>query len=132
MSGAAQFQSAMPVLQVRDVKASAAFYRDMLGFRYDRFWGDDPEVPAFCMVHRGRISLALDRARDGTVPLNQYWAAYLYVDDADALFAEFSGKGVDIVEPLADTFYRMREFTLRDPDGHLLAFAHDLDQSADG
>src|SRR5213593_4651308 len=34
---------------VDDVVKSANFYRDKLGFHYDRFWG---EPPCFCMVSR--------------------------------------------------------------------------------
>jgi hypothetical protein len=35
-----------PILLVADVVASAAYYRDQLGFTCDRFWG---EPPCFCM-----------------------------------------------------------------------------------
>ena len=122
----AGFNRAMPVLQVHNVTASTAFYCDKLGFASHGFWTDeDPDRPEFCIVQRGDVTLALDRARDGSVPLNQYWAAYVYVEDADALHAELAGLGVDIVEPPRDTGYGLREFTLRDPDGHLIAFAHD-------
>ena len=74
---------AMPVLQVADVVASEAFYCDKLGFTAQGRWGDGPD---FAIVQRGEVTSALDRSRtDDPIPVNQYWAAYLYVDDADAL-----------------------------------------------
>lgn len=121
--------SVMPILQVSDVTRSAAFYRDKLGFNVNNTWGDGPE---FAIIQRGKVTIALDRSRDdGPVPVNQYWAAYVYVDDADAIHAEFEQRGVDIVRGLENSFYGMREFDVRDPDGHILAFAHDLEQTPD-
>ncbi len=122
--------SVMPVLQVSDVNRSVAFYRDLLGFTVNGTWGDGPE---FAIIQRGKVSIALDRSRDdGPAPVNQYWAAYIYVDDADALHEEFAGRDVDIVRGLENSFYGMREFDVRDPDGHIIAFAHDLDSASDG
>ncbi len=115
---------AMPVLQVADVTRSIDFYCQKLGFTLLNQWGDGPD---FAIVQRGKVTIALDRSRDGGVPVNQYWAAYIYTGDADALYREFSAIKVDIPRGPEETFYRMREFDVRDPDGHLIAFAHDLD-----
>ena len=116
---------AMPVLQVSDVRRSEAFYCEKLGFHSHGTWGDGPD---FAIVQRGKVTIALDRSREaGPIPVNQYWAAYIYVEDADTLCAEVRGKGVDVVREPEDTFYGLRDFDVRDPDGHLLAFGHDLD-----
>ena len=114
----------MPVLQVADIKTSESFYCERLGFTSHGTWGDGP---AFCIVGRGDVTIALDKSRNGAaVPTNQYWAAYIYVGDADALCAEVAGKGVEIVRGPEDMDYGSRDFDVRDPDGHLLAFGHDL------
>lgn len=42
-------------------------------------------------------------------------AAYVYVEDPDALFAEYEQAGADIVEPVASRAYGMRDFVVRDP-----------------
>ena len=39
-------------------------------------------------------------------------------------------KGAKIVREPNDTVYEMREFEVRDPDGHLLCFAHDISGQA--
>ena len=113
----------MTVLQVSDVNASIAFYRDKLGFTAHGTWGDGPD---FAIIQRGDVTFALDRTRDGgPVPTNQYWAAYVYVDDADALHQAFRDAGAEIARDPEDTFYGLRDFDIRDPDGHLIAFGHD-------
>ena len=114
----------MPVLQVQDVTRSAAFYCDKLGFTSLGAWGDGPD---FCIIKRGDVTVALDRSQDdGPIPVNQYWAAYIYVEDADALCDEVRQNDVEIVRGPEDMFYGSRDFDVRDPDGHILAFGHDL------
>jgi catechol 2,3-dioxygenase-like lactoylglutathione lyase family enzyme len=118
----------MPVLQVADVAASTAYYTDVLGFSSHGAWG---EPPAFNIVQRGDVTIALDRAQDGSVPLNQYWAAYVYVSDVDAVCAELKAKGAEIAREIEDTEYGCRDFDIRDPDGHLIAFGEVLNLGAD-
>ncbi len=48
--------------------------------------------------------------------------AYLFVDDADALDAEYASRGVEFTRALANMPWRSREFVVRDCDGRLLAF----------
>ncbi|MGI9417892.1 MAG: VOC family protein [Geminicoccaceae bacterium] len=115
----------MSVLQVLDVERSRTFYCERLGFHVLGTWGDGPD---FAIIGRGGVTIALDRSRDDrAIPVNQYWAAYIYVDDADALCDEFRQKGVDIHRGPEDMFYGLRDFDVRDPDGHILAFGHDLE-----
>ena len=119
-----------PLFLVDDVVATAAYYRDKLGFRYERFWG---EPPAFCMVHRRGIVIMLSQARPGLMRPNQradpeegVWDAYLWVDDADALHAEFTARGVAIARGLCDQPYGNRDFDIEDCNGYRLCFGHDI------
>lgn len=118
------------VLQVRDVVEAAAFYRDKLGFETAGFWG---EPPCFSIVGRGTVTLFLDQQREpGPAPVNQYWAAYVYVDDVEAYAAELRGRGVEILRGPEDMEHGCREFDVRDPDGHIIAFGQDLQPSEAG
>ncbi len=119
----------MPVLQVADVLRSETFYCEKLGFQSHGTWGDGPD---FGIVQRGRVTIALDRSRGGgPIPTNQYWAAYIYVKDADALCEELRRNNVEIPRGPEDMAYGSRDFDIRDPDGHILAFGHDLEPEAD-
>ncbi len=118
----------MPVLQVRDIGRSERFYCEKLGFASHGAWGKPPD---FAIVQRGEVTIALDRSRtDGPIPVNQYWAAYIYVENADVLHAQFSDAGVEILRGPENMPYGLRDFDVRDPDGHLLAFGHDLHPAA--
>lgn len=125
------FVRSMPVLEVADVARSEAFYVEKLGFASHGSAGN--ETPLFCIVQRGGVTLALDRSQaPRAAPLNQYWAAYVYVADADALAAEFRGRGVEIVREPCDMEHGLREFDIRDPEGHIIGFGHSLGPAPHG
>jgi predicted enzyme related to lactoylglutathione lyase len=121
-----------PYLVVDDVVATANFYRDMLGFRYDRFWGDPP---AFCMVKRNGIVIMLSQIEGAGAmrpnrladPEGGAWDAYVWVDDADALHAEFRARGVTIAREICDQLYGCRDFDVEDCNGFRLCFGHDTE-----
>jgi predicted enzyme related to lactoylglutathione lyase len=125
--------SIAPHFIVDDVVASANFYRDRLGFAYERFWGDPP---AFCMVHRGGIIIMLSqleekgmmRPNGAAVAGGDAWDAYVWVPDADALHDEFVGRGVTIARRLCDQPYGNRDFDVLDCNGYRLCFGHSIER----
>jgi predicted enzyme related to lactoylglutathione lyase len=124
--------SIAPYFLVEDVVVTANFYRDKLGFRYDRFWGSPPR---FCMVHRSGIIIMLNQfPRTGAMhpnhmadPNHDAWDAYIWVDDADSLIEEFRSKGVKIVRNICDQPYGNRDFDIEDCNGYRLCFGHDIE-----
>jgi uncharacterized glyoxalase superfamily protein PhnB len=130
MSDAKQLLGIAPYFLVRDVVKAAEYYRDALGFSYPRFWG---VPPVFCMPQRDGLTIMLDQARDAAVirPNSKAcdddpWDAYVWVKDADALYAEVKARGAIIAyEPLLKEAYGNREFGVRDLDGYLIAFGSD-------
>jgi catechol 2,3-dioxygenase-like lactoylglutathione lyase family enzyme len=122
-----------PYFIVDDVVTTANFYRDKLGFHYDRFWG---EPPAFCMVKRSGILIMLSQLETtGVMRPNHLaiddcdaWDAYIWVDDADALYEEFKAKGVTIARNPCDQPYGNRDFDVEDCNGYRLCFGHDIER----
>ena len=123
--GQPQMIRSAAVLQVSDVIASEAYYREKLGFNAGNFWG---EPPCFCITGRGTVTLFLDQTRKTgeSVPVNQYWAAYIYVEDVDAYHAEAVKRGAEILREPENMEHGCREFDVKDPDGHIIAFGQDL------
>jgi uncharacterized glyoxalase superfamily protein PhnB len=132
-----------PYLIVNDVVAAANYYRDKLGFHYDRFWGE-PQ-PGFCMVKRGGVVIMLSQTFDDAAtasgkpvsvphpnrlsdPENSAWDAYIWIEDADKLHQEYQSKGVKIVRGLCDQFYGCRDFEIEDINGYRLCFGSDLNK----
>ena len=127
MSGQSQVRSVAPVLLVRDVVRAHGYWADKLGFHSPRMWG---EPPTFCIPQRDGLQVMLNQVGpdDSFKPNGAYDGrcdAYFWVRDADALFAEYRASGADIICEPEDQIYGMREFQVRDIDGHLLIFGHD-------
>jgi catechol 2,3-dioxygenase-like lactoylglutathione lyase family enzyme len=119
-----KFVDSATTIEVKDVVASERFYREKLGFNAGVFYG---EPPTFCIVRRDRVTIFLDQVRTPhQIPLNQYWALYMYVDDVDAVLADVKSRGVAIDRDIEDQFYGCRDFDLRDPDGHLIGIGQNL------
>jgi uncharacterized glyoxalase superfamily protein PhnB len=120
-----------PYFIVDNVVATANWYRDKLGFQYERFWG---EPPCFCMVSRGGMIIMLKQPeKTGQMRPNHLvdpeegcWDAYVWVDDANALYEEFKSKGVKIAREICDQPYGNRDFDLEDCNGYRLCFGSDL------
>lgn len=122
-----------PYFIVDDVVSTADYYRDKLGFRFERFWG---EPPCFTMVMRSGVVIMLSQvATKGVMrpnhvaePESDAWDAYIWVDDADALVAEFKSKGVTIARDICDQPYGCRDFDIEDCNGYRLCFGHDTEK----
>ena len=121
-----------PYFVVDDVVATANYYRDKLGFGYERLWGDPP---AFCMVSRNGVVIMLSQLeRTGVMrpnrivdPEGEAWDAYVWVDGVDALYSEFKARGVRIARDICNQHYGCRDFDVEDSNGYRLCFGQDLE-----
>lgn len=108
------WNSITPQLPVSDVAEAQRYYRDVLGFRID-FTRDD-----FGAVRCGGAEIFLQRSER---PQPGTWCC-VRVDDADALYAIYRERGAEIVEKIDSKPWGMREFTIRDPNGHYFRIGH--------
>lgn len=123
--------SVAPYFFVPDVVSAAHFYRDTLGFSFERFWG---EPPSFCMVKRGGVIIMLAQVEDSKLvrpnsladPDAGAWDAYIWVPDVRVLHAEFAGKGATIARGLCDQHYGCRDFEVLDCNGYRLCFGQPI------
>jgi uncharacterized glyoxalase superfamily protein PhnB len=115
-----------PQFFTTDLPATLAYYRDKLGFACLGTWQDPP---VYAIVgrdnHRIHFRLAEPPAANPDKYDDELLDAYLSVEDADALYAEYAFRGVEFTRPLGDTPWRSREFVVKDCDGRLLAFGSD-------
>lgn len=122
--------SSAPILLVKDVVASANYYRDKIGFTYDRFWG---EPPCFCILNRDGFHLMLSQVEDSKYIVPHYkavekmWNVYFWVNDANRLYEELKERGANIDYDLCDQPYGCREFGIQDLDGYDIAFGQDIE-----
>ena len=100
-----------PNLYVRDVGVALAFYRDLLGMEVHAEFPDG----SFAMLGGGAAEVALVRQDDP-----QPAEAYLYVTGVEALLALCEAAGFAITREIATQPWGLRDFVVRDPDGHLI------------
>lgn len=118
-----------PMIAVNDVRASSAWYCELLdaehdhdGDEFDRIlkggrlllmlhhWGGDEHGPAFLEPERG--------------PVGHGVVLWFLVPDLDVIYDKAVEMGATIhVEPHENPLAHWREFTLSDPDGYFIAFA---------
>lgn len=112
-----------PVLPVRELQLALEHYR-RLGFSVHAYEGGGYGY-ADCDV----VSLHLAVVRDLNPAANTS-AIYLYVEDADALYAQWRAAGVSgrFVEP-TDSEYGLRERAHIDRDGNLIRFGSPLQKT---
>jgi catechol 2,3-dioxygenase-like lactoylglutathione lyase family enzyme len=112
------------VIAVPDLAVSAAWYRDVLGFKIVEI-GD----PGWRFYVSGDVTIMAGECRDATPPADlgdHSYFAYIESGDVSSLHAAVKAKGGDITKPLRDEPWGMREFGLRTADGHRIMFGEDL------
>jgi uncharacterized glyoxalase superfamily protein PhnB len=114
-----------PVLRYDDAAAAIDFMVRGLGFES----ASDHRDPDGRVVHADlRFGPSVvGVSSTGTSPPSSPWARvrqgiYIVVEDPDAAYARAQAAGADIALPIADQPYGSRDFTLRDPEGHLWGF----------
>lgn len=114
-----------PVLPVRSVLRALEHYRK-LGFTADAYGEKSGDEPIYAFVGAGSVELHLALVPE-LDPKTNTSACYLYVADANAVFAAWKSAGVDgrLDEP-RDQPYGLRELVHVDPDGNLLRVGSEL------
>jgi uncharacterized glyoxalase superfamily protein PhnB len=119
------FEQITPILRVRDVEASIAYYMERLGFTDCWRFG---RPPTFGGARRDGLEVQFCKDCQGGPGT---WMS-IWVDDVDALHAELEARGADIRQPPTNFEWGVREMNVRDPDGHRVRFGMATDQPSDG
>lgn len=109
-----------PILYVKDMSVSLAFYVGLLGFK-NAEWGDDN----FTSVNRDNTGLYLCKGAQGN-PGTWVWMGF--DGDIQALYQALVSKGVTIKLPPTNYPWAY-EMAIADPDGHVLRFGTDPDEA---
>ena len=99
---------------VSDLHRAVEWYQDTLGFEVESYWPpDNPNYADF--KTGGGATFAVMEAGGRGARFN------FTIDDPDELWERLKDN-VTVVEPLFDTPYGTRKFTIADPDGNELGF----------
>ncbi len=116
-----------PQFFTMDIPGTLAYYEDKLGFKCLGKWQDPP---VYAIVARDQHAIHFRCAEPPAANPDKYsdelLDAYLFVEDADELYAEYAARGVEFIRGLGNMPWGSREFVVEDCDGRLLAFGANL------
>ena len=115
-----------PQFFATNLPRTLTYYDDKLGFDC---LGTCRDPPVYAIAARDQHTIHFSCA-DSPAPNPDKYAdelvdAYLFVEDAEALFAEYRTCAVEFTRGLGNTPWDSREFVQKDCDGRLLAFGAD-------
>jgi uncharacterized glyoxalase superfamily protein PhnB len=127
--GVFQAASLSASLTVRDLQASVAWYRDVLGFRVEREMAADGRVRAVAMS-AGAVRFLLNQD-DGAKGLDRVKGAGMSLmfttsQDIDGIAARMRANGGSLMTEPADMPWGVRAFRFQDPDGFLFSISSPL------
>lgn len=119
-----------PVLGVRNVRATAEHWRDVLGFRLAPQTGvvdgvDAEEGAVYALLGRDGASVHFQIRRREPRPAQRESIEtdlYFLVEDVDSLHRELSERGAEITQRPTLAPYGMREIRIEDPNGIRITF----------
>lgn len=111
------------VLAVHNARRSADFYVRMLGFDVIA------KPPGWVFVKKDQCVIMLGECPHDLPPSElgcHNYFAYLRVSDADQYYKDLKAKGAEILSPIEDKPWEMREFALRTVDGHRIMIGQSI------
>ena len=107
-------QAAYLGIVVEDIEAATAYYRDTLGLEVN-----EPEcIPGFYTQFKLNGGAIFSLQANTEMPNGQSIEPAFVVDDADATYADWQEKDVDLLDEPNDQPYG-RTFLFRTPEGHV-------------
>jgi uncharacterized glyoxalase superfamily protein PhnB len=115
-----------PMLESRDIPATIEFYTRVLGFTLCGSFKHEG-VTTWCDLVRDEVSFMFSAPNEhmnyGTILLTG--SLYVTVEDVDALWKDLKDK-CEIVYPVENFTYEMREFAIKDNNGYVINFAQPI------
>jgi len=107
------------VLAVKDLAVSAAYFKEKLGFKLE-FTAPGWEFLSFGIfkVMLGECSDEMSARETG----DHSYFAHCLVENVDEVYEEFCRRGAEIILPLNNKPWGLREFSVAAPDGHRITF----------
>ena len=117
----------VPVFFTTNIPATLAYYQQKLGFKCLGTWQDPP---VYAIIARDQQAIHFRCEKPPAPHPGKYSQelldAYVFVEDADALYAEFRARDVEFTRALGNMPWNCREFVVKDCDGRLVAFGANL------
>lgn len=111
-----------PTLGTLNLKKTIKFYQEYLGFECLGMY-PDAENPCWVSLMNGDVEISFNTNHK---KLSLSGSIYLFVEDIEEVWERLQNK-VEIVYPLEDFNYGMREFGIRDCNGYVLNIGENIE-----
>jgi uncharacterized glyoxalase superfamily protein PhnB len=112
-----------PMIHVPDVAATVEWYRE-IGFAVQATYGRDGPGLSFAILSFGTTQVMFNQGGHPGTGRRRDVDLYIHMEGVDSLFEQLKDR-VEVIEGLRDTFYGMREITVRDLNGFWITFGED-------
>ena len=107
------------ILAVPDVKETAEYYRDRLGFSITFLWGNPPTYGA---VDVGGCQVNFIKSESASGEAGDRGGIYVGTSAVDEAYERLAAQGVQCLSALGDREYGMRDFVALDLNGYRVCF----------
>jgi uncharacterized glyoxalase superfamily protein PhnB len=120
----------IPFMRYRDAHAAVTWLTSAFGFEPLEVVTDDGDRVVHACLRFGSAAVMLGPTGPGPLDVRSpldlpavSQGVYIYLDgDVDAHYQRAVDAGADVVIPIGDMDYGSREYTVRDPEGHIWSF----------
>ena len=116
-----KFNQVAPAFAAKDFEALVKFYADVMGFEVGYKTG------VYAVLNRDDVMLHIYPERDGKV--GGHNSAYFFINGVDEFYNSIK-EHVNIVHPISDQEYGLRDFLMQDPEGNNIGVAQRIETSA--
>ena len=117
----AKFTSLTPIFSVSDLSKAIEFYTETLGFQLDFIYGE-PQFYAGLFKDSVELHLVSKNLKQPSGSGN----LSILTNEVDDLHQKLIDAKVQIIVPLDDRDYGLRDFSCKDPDGNIIVFGTDI------
>ncbi len=113
---------------MKDLAIETAYYLDKLGFERDF------TAPGWEFLSFGELKVMLGERTDDVDARDtgcHSWFAHVIVENIDELYADLIERRADILSPLEDKPWEIREFSVVTPGGHRIVFGQMIRNSTE-
>lgn len=116
-----KFDYLVPVLPTANLAEAIAFF-ESLGFHHEWSWGE-PHCYAGMYSDSDHVIHLQQVSEVPAAPAG----LYLQVQNVDEIYAECREMGLQVLHPLGDQDYGMRDFSVAGPDGMRVSFGQEME-----
>lgn len=119
-----RFSHTIPFLPVKDLQETIAYYRYVLGFSQEWFWGDPPTDAG---ISRDDMKLLFGKNPEMVKHLKGF-EIMMFVEGIDTIYEEHKIKGVTLISDIENKPWGVREYTVEEINGYHLRIAEGIEK----